>query len=704
MSNKTRVVNFTAKDENKEILIRQISSNSFFIYCFILVAIFNHLYWLAFALFIFTLSFKIQIQIAKNQRKEKILENLDLINSDNRKNKYSIHLGTLVNTHFKTFYTPDNFFNYIKKSLRLHHDATNKIESFVATGSKSNAIAPVLINDSMLREHMTVSGTTGSGKTQFLMNSLIESTVARGGGLLAVAGKANNKVLQIIQAITVKFNRQMDLLVYDFTENKEGKTNTNRINFFEGSSRDIIATLTSIGNFETGFWGDLSKTLLSDYLRFILILRDADFFPDIEKLEDIYNSDDKFNTYQKNIKTLDFFGFNKLLTSFDLMIKMLLIFDDFYQKNRTELNFKLYKKYREMIENEEKNNISVAHLSKSEKNEVHLDLKMTVCKPTKLEWQTIKDRYLIGIEIAENEFIKGLEALNVGAGSSERTSKYTEAINGMQNVFTFFNDFPSIFKNQAANCIPLIDAIDSNRIIVFNIPGQNELYAPVIANMIISSLKILLERRAKDYESDVTSLALLDEINSWLKTRSNGKGGGVDSFNLGNILSVIRDLNIGAVLSFQSSLKETLGSVDASMVFSNTNTNIVLKLKDKELIESYNQQIPKITKLELEENGHRQYSSKNKNQPSTEELKYTKTEEDFFKTEELEETENGGYIIQDGDLSKISNGQGYIIRSGMVEKILCKYTNQPDLYESKEEEVLLNRFISLEELKRELKC
>ena len=93
---------------------------------------------------------------------------------------------------------------------------------------------------------------------------------------------------------------------------------------------------------------------LSDYLRFILILRDADFFPDVEKLEDIYNSDDKFAIYQKNTKTLDFFGFNRLLTSFDLMIKMLLIFDNFYENNRTELNLKLYKKYRNIIERKKK--------------------------------------------------------------------------------------------------------------------------------------------------------------------------------------------------------------------------------------------------------------------------------------------------------------------------------------------------------------
>ena len=88
MSNKTRVVNSTVKDDDKDILINRISSNSFFIYCFIFIAIINHLYWLAFALFTFSLTFKIQIQIAKNQRKAEILENLNLINGDNIQNKY----------------------------------------------------------------------------------------------------------------------------------------------------------------------------------------------------------------------------------------------------------------------------------------------------------------------------------------------------------------------------------------------------------------------------------------------------------------------------------------------------------------------------------------------------------------------------------------------------------------------------------------
>ena len=44
-------------------------------------------------------------------------------------------------------------------------------------------------------------------------------------------------------------------------------------------------------------------------------------------------------------------------------------------------------------------------------------------------------------------------------------------------------------------------------------------------------------------------LVFLDEINSWLKTKNN------KSYGIGDTLSVIRSLDMAAVLSFQSSLK-----------------------------------------------------------------------------------------------------------------------------------------------------
>jgi hypothetical protein len=247
-------------------------------------------------------------------------------------------------------------------------------------------------------------------------------------------------------------------------------------------------------------------------------------------------------------------------------------------------------------------------------------------------------------------------------------------------LINFFDSFPSILKNQS-NDIPILDAIDSNKIVIFNIPGQNRVYAPILAEMVVSFLNALLERRGKDYKADTTSLVILDEINSWLKTRKD------KSFDIGDIQSVIRSLDMAAVLSFQSSLKETLGSVDASQVMATTNTIIALKLKDKDLIKDLNESIDKVKKLELEENQHKEYKSTKKNQQNSEEVKYTKTEEDYFKIAMLQ---------------SLKKGMGFIVRNGHVGKFMANYISQKDMYENPKKEVLLNRYISLEELKKEL--
>ena len=72
-NNKFRVENQTQIDVDEIKLINMISSNSFFLYIFIGVSMFNHLYYLAFTLFAFILTFNMQKQIAKNKIKDEIV-------------------------------------------------------------------------------------------------------------------------------------------------------------------------------------------------------------------------------------------------------------------------------------------------------------------------------------------------------------------------------------------------------------------------------------------------------------------------------------------------------------------------------------------------------------------------------------------------------------------------------------------------------
>ena len=71
-NSKFRVENQTKVDIDEIKLIDMISSTLFFIWIFIAVAIFNSIYYLAFSLFIFALTFKIQKTIFQSDRISKI--------------------------------------------------------------------------------------------------------------------------------------------------------------------------------------------------------------------------------------------------------------------------------------------------------------------------------------------------------------------------------------------------------------------------------------------------------------------------------------------------------------------------------------------------------------------------------------------------------------------------------------------------------
>lgn len=680
-NNKFRVENQTQVDIDEIKLINMIASNAFFVYFFIGIAMFNHLYYLAFALFAFTLTFNAQKQIAKNKTKEELIKDLALVSNDNLNNKYSVKLGTLVKEH-KENSSKISFFNFLKKKYGFKFKEV-PIDSQILTSSKNNAITPVLYTDKMLKDHTCLMATSGGGKTELLINAYIESSIARGGGVFSVFGKSDNIMLQKVQSVATKFNRMQDLLIYDFAVDKQDKTNSNTINMFElGNTRTTITMLVKMADFDNDTWGKGSKAYLTSFLKFVLTLRDANFFIDVSKIDIVYNSNNKFEEYKKSIKTLDVFSFNKLITDNELLIKLLIIFDVLYSNHKNELNEILYKKFREIILSDEDNNTVLAHLSSEERNYFHSELKQLIVNQSRVpNWEQLKTIFQTGVE-TENGIIKGLEALTTAYPSNNGVF-YTlsVSIDNLKTLMDFFDAFPSIFNN-ASSEISILDAVDSNKLVIFNLPGQNENYTPIFASLVKTLLDVLLERRGKDYKSDTTSLVLLDEINSWLKTKDN------KSYRIGDTLSVIRSLDMAAVLSFQSSLKETLGSVDTSQVFANTKTIIALQLEDQDLIEDLKKRVAKVKKLELEENAHREYSSKNKNQ-NTDESKYTKSEEDYFNTTML---------------SDIKNGEGFIVRKGNVAKFMANYTEQTPMYKTEKDEVMLNRYISLEEMKRELKC
>ncbi|MGJ0337241.1 hypothetical protein [Aliarcobacter cryaerophilus] len=682
INDKIRVNTYTKLDDNEEKLLDEVFWSSYlWLILFFVFSISLKIHFFAFALFIYFFSFKFQKNLLRNKTKDAKIKELSLLNNDNLKNKYSVHLGTLVKRHKKDVDVL-TLYNQVRKFFGFDYEIEKTIPSQKRTSSKDNSVAPALIDDVILREHCALMATSGGGKTELLLNAYIESSISRGAGVFAIFGKADNAMLQRSQSISATYNRLSDLLIFDFNPDKRGKFNSNRINLFElGASKDIITMLTSIADLEgndDGGWNGKAKLYLSSLLKVILTLRDASFFLDISKIDKVFNSTNKFVEYQKHLVKLDYFSFNRLLSETDLLIKFLLIFDEIYETNKNEINAKLYSNFIKIIEDESKNNSSLSHLDNSVKNQFHNELKNVVIMLSNVpDWQKLKETYINEVITESGTSIKGIEAVSLRFPQRSGTFYELSVAQGlMDKLVNFFDSFAPILKNVNSD-LNFLDAIDSNKIVIVNLPGQNKIYSPILAELLVSTLNLLAERRGKDFVPDTTTLVILDEINSWLKTKNN------QSYQIGDLLSVIRGLYMGAVLSFQSDLKETMGSIDNSQIIANVKTIISLKLEDIELIKLLNSKVQKVEKIILEESMKRDKTLK-KSQ-NNEDSKLSKSEEDFFRPEML---------------SNIKNGEGYIIRNSIASPFMAKYMVQKSLYKTAKDDVVLNRYVDVDVIRK----
>ena len=682
INDKIRVNTYTKIDDSEDKLLDEVFWSSYLLLIlFFVFSISLKIHFFAFALFIYFFSFKFQKNLLRNKNKYAKIKELSLLNNDNLKSKYSVHLGTLVKKHKKDLDIL-SIYNQARKFFGFDYEIEKTIPSQKRTSSKDNAIAPALIDDVILREHCALMATSGGGKTELLLNAYIESSISRGAGVFAIFGKADNAMLQRSQSISATYNRLSDLLIFDFNPDKRGKFNSNTINLFElGASKDIITMLTSIADLEgndDGGWNGKAKLYLSSILKVILTLRDANFFLDISKIDKVFNSNYKFEEYQKYLVKLDYFSFNRLLSETDLLIKFLLIFDEIYNTNKNEINAKLYSNFIKIIEDNSKNNSSLSHLDSSVKNQFHNELKNVVIMLSNVpDWQNLKETYLNGATTESGTSIKGIEAVNLKFPQRSGTFYDLSVAQGlMDSLVNFFDSFAPILKNVNSD-LNLLDAIDSNKIVIVNLPGQNKIYSPILAELLVSTLNLLAERRGKDFIPDTTTLVILDEINSWLKTKNN------QSYQIGDLLSVIRGLHMGAVLSFQSDLRETMGSIDNSQIIANVKTIIALKLEDVELVKLLNSKVQKVEKITLEESMKRDKTLKESQ--NNEDSKLSKSEEDFFKPEML---------------SNIKNGEGYIIRNSTATPFMAKYMVQKSLYKTAKDDVVLNRYVDVDVIRK----
>lgn len=543
---------------------------------------------------------------------QKSKEDFGCIVKNLKKNKYFLDLGLLVHQHTK---------------LGPAYDSKKD----------GNVLGRLLLPEDIGRTHINIIGTTGSGKTVFakaIMRQLVRDI---GTGFMFIEGKGDNGMGHEVVAEVAMAGRFVDYRVLNFLD----KHNSNSINILEDgdyeSIRDVLIDFLITGEASSSdTWLQGGKDLLTNTLKTILTLRDADLMFDVSKSDMINNIEDMMR-YHKKISLL---SLRDLLISPKSLIHFCLALDRVHANSYRKLISKL-KTYK-LKENEE------LIISDFDKIEIHEGLKDVIIQQSNGlgDWSNVQK-----LRSYEN-IVKSIKSSN-GVFYKLEVSKgfYGEMFT------TFFENYSEIFAVEYGD-IDLEDIIVGGKILHCILQGINPSQANSLGKLLLSMIRMFAKKRAKAKPLKVPYMVFCDEFNSWSK--------GITGF--ADLMSVTRGYGISFVLMYQSNLNKIDDGkgIEADQILANTNTIILLKTQDDKIIKQINEKLRKqevAVRDELKEHENR------KQDGSEQEKSYNYKERNRLEPE---------------DITNLKSGQGYIITSGLMGKMVTSYiadktTFEPDV-------------------------
>jgi len=162
-------------------------------------------------------------------------------------------------------------------------DATRKIELIrdAANVKKKNPEVleyPVLIDFDIALRHMFVVGTTGSGKTTFLI-FLLQQHLEMGGGAIIVDGKGDKDIYTDVYNTCVHTNREDDFYVINFNVPKESNTMNPLLSGDTDEIIDVIGNMLETGG-DNAFWAGRALSMMKGLLSLLVPLRDCEMLYD----------------------------------------------------------------------------------------------------------------------------------------------------------------------------------------------------------------------------------------------------------------------------------------------------------------------------------------------------------------------------------------------------------------------------------------
>lgn len=536
--------------------------------------------------------------------------------------------------------------NFTKEEFIINKK--NKIPASVFDLRNTNVISPALINDSSLCRHIQIIGASGSGKT-VLIKSLFYQNAARGGGCFVVLGKGDNEMLQDFYSLACELKREKDFFIFDFvngsSEAVKGNANkiiTNSISFFDiGGALELeqmIITLCRLDNPDD--WGQKTVDLIVAAVNVLYKLKEANLFFDVDVLDQMVNSNNKLQLLKDNIIEPTGYQMLEYMTNYKSIFKLWYVLDEIYSENRN-FNDLIYDRSQNLNANFEfeekfflKERDKISYIIKKMRDTVADKVDM------KKLWIYLRDSPSDAFE------------RYIGEEESSQSALYAIgiAISKFGTLQNFFKRFELILNN-ATSDINILDGFRNNKLMVLNIPGQDQQIAPLLGKMITQILKKVNERYSNFTPPKETFMVFLDEINSW------AKGGEGETLGVGDIMSVLRGAGISCAVAHQTSLMSMdMGKgIEQDQVEGNTNITILLKTLSPKIIRELNEHYPKEVKLAINDKGEN-YENKN----SSPQINLNLREVNAFEPEEIE---------------ALNPGQGYILKNGQKAKFIVEMVN-----------------------------
>jgi len=179
-----------------------------------------------------------------------------------------------------------------------------KAAGIVYMGNDADTGEEIWLTDSQARTHMLFMGTTGSGKTEYLL-SLVYNALIHGSGLIYVDGKADSSLFGKVNSMASSMGREDDVVVINFQTGAKDiygaqpSKLSNTLNPFAVGSSGMLSELVKglMATGEKSTWTQQAESFVEALMKPLVYLRDnhglnldvnvvRDYF-ELNKLEDL---------------------------------------------------------------------------------------------------------------------------------------------------------------------------------------------------------------------------------------------------------------------------------------------------------------------------------------------------------------------------------------------------------------------------------